>query len=82
MKTQNVTLSIPKEILLKVELMAVRRETSVSGLLTRMLERLVQEEDSYARARRRHLWWLEEQGVDLGTGGQIVIQRDELHERG
>jgi len=81
MKTQNVTLSIPKEILLKVELIAVRQETSISGLLTRMLQRLVREEDSYARARRRHLQWLE-QGVDLGTGGQVVIQRDELHERG
>ncbi len=81
MKTQNVTLSIPKEILLKVKLIAVKRETSISGLLTRTLERLVQEEDSYARARRRHLLLLE-QAVDLGTGGQVVIQRDELHERG
>lgn len=81
MKTQKVTLSIPKELLLKVELMAVKQETSISDLLTRMLERLVQEEDSCARARRRHLQWLE-QGVDLGTVGQIVIQRDELHERG
>lgn len=81
MKTQNVTLSIPKELLFQVRLMAITRDTSISGLLTRTLERLVQEEDSFARARRRHLWWLE-QAVDLGTGGQIVIQRDELHERG
>ena len=78
MKTQNVTLSIPKEILLKVKLIAVKRETSISGLLTRTLERLVQEEDCYARARRRHLLLLE-QAVDLGTGGQVVTQRDELH---
>ena len=42
METQNVTLSIPKETLLKVKLLAVKRQTSVSGLLTQALERLVQ----------------------------------------
>ena len=80
METQNITLSIPKEILLKIKLLAVKRETSVSGLLTRTLESLVQQEDAYARAQQRHLLLLE-QGVDLGTGGQIGASRDELHER-
>lgn len=80
METQNITLSIPKEILLKVKLLAVTRQTSVSGLLTQTLERLVQQEDAYAHARGRHLHWLE-QGADLGTGGQILTRRDELHER-
>lgn len=80
METQNITLSIPKEILLKVKLLAVKRETSVSGLLTRTLETLVQQEDAYARAEQRHLLLLE-QGANLGTGGQILIRRDELHER-
>ena len=80
MKTQNITLSIPKEILLKIKLLAVKRQTSVSGLLVQTLERLVQQEDAYAHARQRHLQLLE-QGVDLGTGGQILTRRDELHER-
>ncbi len=80
METQNITLSIPKEILRRVKLIAVQRGTSVSGLLTQTLEKLVEQEDGYARARRRHLHWLE-QGADLGTGGQVVTQRDELHER-
>jgi tryptophan 2,3-dioxygenase len=80
METQNITLSIPKEVLLKVKLLAVKRQTSVSGLLTQMLERLVQQEDAYAHAQQRHLQCLE-QGIDLGTGGQILTQRDELHER-
>jgi tryptophan 2,3-dioxygenase len=80
MEKQNITLALPKEILLKVKLMAVQRGTSVSGLLTQTLESLVQQEDAYARARQRHLRWLE-QGVDLGTGGQILTRRDELHER-
>lgn len=80
METQNITLSIPKEILLKVKLLAVKRQTSISGLLAQTLERLVQQEDAYAHARQRHLQRLE-QGINLGTGGQILTRRDELHER-
>lgn len=80
METQNITLSLPKDVLRKVKLIAVRRDTSVSGLLTETLERLVEQEDAYAQARRRHLDWLRD-GADLGTGGQIAVERDELHER-
>jgi len=80
MENQNITLSIPKDILLKIKLIAVQRQTSVSGLLTRTLERLVEQEDTYAHARRHHLDWLE-RGLDLGTGGNVLTQRDELHER-
>jgi hypothetical protein len=80
METQNITLSLPKDLLLTVKLLAVKRQTSVSGLLTQTLERLVQQEEAYGHARQRHLQRLE-QGIDLGTGGQILIQRDELYER-
>jgi hypothetical protein len=80
METQNITLSLPKDILLKVKIIAVQRGTSVSGLLTQTLEKLVEQEDAYAHAKRRHLDWLE-QGTDLGTGGQVLTKRDELHER-
>jgi hypothetical protein len=80
METQNITLAIPKAILRKVKLLAVKQDTSVSGLLTRTLERLVQQEDSYAHARQRHLQLLDV-GFDLGTQGTVVVVRDELHER-
>ena len=80
METQNITLSIPKEVLLKVKLLAVKKQTSVSGLLTQTLERLVRQDDAYIHARQRHLQWLE-RGTDLGTGGRILTERDELHER-
>ena len=80
MEKRNITLSISKELLLRVKLIAVQRHTSVSGLLTQTLERLVQQEDAYDRVRRRHLQWLE-RGADLGTGGQVLTQREELHER-
>ena len=80
METQNITLSIDKEILLKVKLLAVKRQTSVSGLLAQTLEQLVHQEEAYTHAQRRHLQCLD-QDIDLGTQGQILTQRDELHER-
>ena len=80
METQNITLSVPKEILLKVKVIAAQRQTSVSSLLTQMLEKLVRQEDAYAHAKRRHMQWLE-RGADLGTHGELLTQRDELHER-
>jgi len=80
METQNITLSLPKEVLLKVKLMAVERGISVSGLLTQTLQRLVEQEEAYTHARRRHLEWLDH-GADLGTGGRLSIAREELHER-
>jgi len=80
MENQNITLSLPKDVLMKVKLIAVQRHTSVSSLLTSEIEKLVQQEDAYIHAQRRHLDWLD-QGSDLGTGGQLLTQRDELHER-
>lgn len=81
METQNITLSLPKDILLKVKLLAVRRQTSVSGLLAGELEKLVRQEEAYSHARGRNLMLLEK-GFDLGTYGALDISRDELHERG
>jgi HSP90 family molecular chaperone len=80
METQNITLAIPKEILIKVKVLAARRQTSVSRMLTQMLEKLVQQEDGYDHARRRHRQWLEG-GANLGTEGCAETTRDELHER-
>jgi hypothetical protein len=80
METQNITLALPKDILLKIKRIAVQRQTSVSNLLTQALTSLVQQEEAYAHAQRRHLQWLEHPG-DLGTGGRISTQRDHLHER-
>lgn len=80
MEKQNITLTLPKDILLKIKLIAVKRQTSVSGLLTKTLEKVVQQEDAFVHARRRHLQWLEK-GEDLGSDGRIMVSRDELHER-
>ncbi len=79
-RTQNITLSLPRETLKRVRLIAVERETSVSGLLSETLAELVRRVDHYEQARRDHLALVEDE-VDLGTGGEITWSRESLHER-
>ncbi|MFQ5410216.1 MAG: CopG family transcriptional regulator [Anaerolineales bacterium] len=80
MDTQNITLALPKQVLRKVKLIATQRHTSVSRLLTEILEELAARETGYGRARTRHLDWLAD-GADLGTLGTVTWARDMLHER-
>ena len=80
METQNITLSLPKELLREAKLLAVERQTSISGLLKEILTEAVAQEDRYAKARSRHLEALR-QGADLGTPGRIGRPREDLHER-
>lgn len=79
-EVQNITLAIPKELLRKAKILAAERRTSISALLARALQELVQREETYDRARQRHLTLLE-QGFDLGTAGTPGWQREGLHER-
>jgi hypothetical protein len=80
METQNITLSLPKDVLLRVKLLAVQRQTSVSNLLTQALTRIVEQEEQYTYAQRRHLRLLD-RAFDLGTHGKLKTKRDQLHER-
>lgn len=80
MGKQNITLSLPKELLRKARLLAVQRNTSVSGLLAETLQELVHNDDAYVRAKLHHMSILSS-GVDLQTNGSITWDRDELHER-
>ena len=80
MEKQNVTLSIPKDVLMKAKVIAVQRGTSLSGLMVEALEDLVSDSRAYAEARERQLRLMEE-GFDLGTYGRPPATRDELHER-
>jgi hypothetical protein len=75
---QNITLSIEKELLKKAKLLAAKKETSVSRLLTEKLVKMVSEDDQYDLAKKRALTILK-QGFHLG--GRIIAKREELHER-
>ena len=81
MDKQNITLSIPKDVLQKIKIQAVKQGTSVSALLTHALKEIVAGEESYLAAQHRHKALLNE-GWDLGTEGTIGWTREEIQDRG
>jgi uncharacterized protein YigA (DUF484 family) len=77
-RKQNVTVSLSTQTIQKVRILAVKRSTSISGLLEEQIEALVGQEEAYESSRRTALL-LMEQGFRLG--GARLTPRDELHER-
>jgi predicted transcriptional regulator len=77
---QNITLSVPRELLKRVKRVAADRDTSVSALMTEALDRLADEDRRYSAARKRALAALKS-ARSLGTQGRQTWSRDELHER-
>ena len=75
---KNLTIRISSETVRKAKILAARRSTSISRLLSEQLETLVADEEAYERAERSALALLE-QGFPLG--GRITASRDALHER-
>jgi metal-responsive CopG/Arc/MetJ family transcriptional regulator len=80
MDKQNVTLSLPKSLLRKAKIVAVKKEKSLSQLLVEALEEKVRENIDYKKAKERQFKLLNT-GFDLGTKGRITISREELHAR-
>lgn len=78
--TQNVTLAIPKDLLRKAKILAIQKNTSLSGLLTQTLAEMVARQEGREKARLRNLGLLRD-GFELGTGGNIPWKREDLHER-
>jgi c-di-GMP-related signal transduction protein len=78
--TQNITLTIPKNVLRKAKILAIQKNTSLSGLLTETLVEMVRGQEAYEQARQRGMAWLEG-AFDLGTHGQTNWKREHLHER-
>jgi Family of unknown function (DUF6364) len=79
-ETRNITLAIPRDVLRKAKMIAVRRDTSVSGLLTSYLREVVDEDDEYGRAMKRQLRTMK-RARKLGLTSRPTWTRDELHER-
>jgi hypothetical protein len=79
METQNVTLSVRKDLLKKVKHIAVERNTSLSGLLNTYLEKIAGEDEEYVKAMQ-HMIREMEQGYEIGYS-KNKVSRDELHER-
>jgi len=80
MENQNITLSIPKDVLKKIKHIAIEKNTSVSRLMAKALEDLVHQEEGYQMAKERQLV-LMEKGIDFGSCMEAGRNREELHER-
>lgn len=80
MERQNITISVPKDVLKKIKHIAVERETSVSALIVTLMQEIASSKDEYQAARRRHKKIMEK-GFNLDTYGIITWDRDSLHER-
>lgn len=79
-ENQNITLSMPRDLLKRAKRLAADRETSVSALMTEALARLTDEDRRYSAAKKRALAALTS-ARSLGTQGRKTWTRDELHER-
>jgi hypothetical protein len=75
---QNITLRLSRQTLQKARVIAAKRSTSVSGLLTSQIEHLCAKEDDYQRAMREAIT-LMDVGFDMGEIPRL--DRDALHER-
>jgi len=75
---QNITLRLSRQTLQKARVLAAKRSTSISGLLTSQIEQLAGADDDYERAKRGALALMDE-GFHLG--GTHTMDREALHER-
>ena len=77
---QNVTLSLPRDLLKRIKRVAADRDTSISALMAEALARVVEEDRRFGSARKQALAALRSAG-SLGTKGRRTCTRDQLHER-
>ncbi|HVX23055.1 MAG TPA: DUF6364 family protein [Acidimicrobiales bacterium] len=77
MAKRNVTVQLDETVIHRAKVLAAKRSTSVSGLVTRALVDLVEEDDRYEEARRHALAMMRDAGAH--GGGQWT--RTGLHER-
>jgi len=78
MARRNLTVQLDEEVVRKARVLAVQRSTSISGLVSAEIERLVGEHDAYLTARSRARDRLQ-RGLELG--GPPYPGRDELYDR-
>jgi len=76
---QNVTLSLPRNVVLKARHIAVERGVSLSALLAAHLKEIVRHEPEYEAAKEAALEMMA-RGLPMGVD-QPDWSREELHER-
>jgi hypothetical protein len=77
---QNVTISLPADLVREARHLAVDKGLSLSSFLALLLRERIEAARAYDLARGRQVRVLD-RGLPLGTGGKVSWGRDELHER-
>jgi predicted transcriptional regulator len=80
MEYQNVTLSLPRDLLKKAKILAASTDRSLTQLVRDSLEEKLSRQNRYHQAKKRQLESLA-QGFNLGTQGRPLPSREALHER-
>ena len=75
---QNITLSLEKDLIKKGKIIASKKDTSLSRLLSDFLTQIIKEEEHYEVSKKKAIQILNK-GYHLG--GKISCSRDSLHER-
>ena len=75
---QNITLSVDKDLIKKGKVIAAKKDTSVSKMLSEQLKQLVEDNEQYETAKRSALQTLKK-GYRLG--GKITWEREDLYDR-
>ena len=77
-RKQNLTVSLSPQTVQKAKVLAAKCSTSISGLVARQIEALVDADEAYESAHRAALD-LMDRGFHLG--GIHSVDRDDLHDR-
>jgi hypothetical protein len=80
MEKQNITLSLPREILKKGKILAAKKGISLNELVRELLQMTAENEEGYHISADRQIKRMKG-GTPLGTKGKIAWQRDELYQR-
>ena len=75
---RNLTVSLDAETINRAKVIAARKGTSVSKLVTQIVNDVVDEDRRYEAAMRKAYQYLAE---GFPFGGHGIANRDELHER-
>ena len=75
---QKITLRLSKQTIQKARVLAAKRSTSISGMLTRQIEQLAEMGDDYEQAMDRAFSRMKK-GFHLGEIPKL--DRESLHER-
>ena len=77
---QNVTVSLPDDIIKDAKHLAVDQGISLSALVAQTIINLTKQGDDYSKAQKKTFELLES-GYKMGSQGHLDRERDSLHER-